>query len=41
LVTFTVGALVGMVVYPLALYALEWRFHFGLNDLVRQFRQGI
>lgn len=40
-VTFAVGTLVGMAVYPLMLLALEWRFSFGLNELLRQVRQGV
>jgi hypothetical protein len=40
-VSFAVGTLVGMVVYPLVLLALEWRFSFGLNELLRQVRQGV
>ena len=40
-VTFAASTLVGMAVYPAVLYALEWRFDFGLNELIRQVRQGI
>ncbi|MWG33200.1 lipopolysaccharide biosynthesis protein [Halomarina oriensis] len=40
-VGFVVGVVVGAVVYPAVLYVLEWQFEFGLNDLLRQFRQGI
>ncbi|MFD1515777.1 lipopolysaccharide biosynthesis protein [Halomarina rubra] len=40
-VTFAVTALVGMVTYPLVLFALERQFNFGLTELVRQVRQGI
>nr|WP_282594777.1 polysaccharide biosynthesis C-terminal domain-containing protein [Halomarina salina] len=40
-VTFVVTTLVGMVVYPAVLFALEWQFDFGLNELIRQVRQGI
>ena len=40
-VTFAASTLVGVAVYPTVLYVLEWRFDFGLNDLLRQVRQGI
>ena len=39
--TFFVTTLAGMAVYPLALYVLEWRFAFGLGDILRQVRQSI
>jgi hypothetical protein len=41
LVTFAATTLAGMAVYPVALYALEWQFQFGLTDLVQRVKRGI